>query len=159
MNMLKKGFLLSALALLMSCATVYDVSYDYDKNINFSGQRTYNWLTISENKRVDQFTVDRIKRAVNANLSDKGLRQSSDNPDFIVDIIFGEKTRRARKSRYRYLVGYLSIDFIEPITERLIWHGTAKASLDHKYTPESSDKIIEKVVNEILTNYPPPKTL
>ena len=154
MNVKKTGILLCTALLIISCSTIYDTSYDYDKNIDFNNLKTYAWRPIAEKNRLDQLVIERIKNAVNANLSKKGFKQADNNPDFLIETVFGERQRRVR--RYRYIEGHLSIDFVEPDSSRLFWHGSAKADLDFKYTPEKSDEIIEDAVTKILRYFPPP---
>jgi len=65
-----------------SCATTYDVKYDYDRQVNFSDLKTFDWMQTPERAGANSLIVQRVKNAVNAELKAKGLRMTSENPDF-----------------------------------------------------------------------------
>jgi hypothetical protein len=160
------GFL--TLLIITGCSNVYDVSYDYEESYPISALKTFDWLPLANKKqdRGDAINFERIQNAIVADLSSKGLTQSSVEPDFQIEILFGAKNRarnrgrsRGRGSRgggYRYKEGYLSIDFVDPGTDGLIWHGTARAALEMEFSPKESERIINEVVGEIMRKFPPP---
>ena len=47
------------------------------------------------------------------------------------------------------------LDFVDAKSKNLLWRGTAKAEIQHVDTPEKSEALINKAVNEILKTYPP----
>jgi PBP1b-binding outer membrane lipoprotein LpoB len=52
-------------------------------------------------------------------------------------------------------LGVLTIDFISVKTGQLVWRGTSSRRLYDAGTPESSEKLINSIVQEILDSYPP----
>ena len=87
MIILKTIDVLFTVALLMfttSCSTVYEVSYDYNANVDFNRLRTYDWLRVPEKEGVKDLDVVRIQDAVSEELEARGLIKAMDNPDFLV---------------------------------------------------------------------------
>ena len=154
-------------ALTASCSSVHNVSYDYDKRTNFAALKTYDWLPVPKEVKVDTLVQDRIKNAVNSELEAKGLRMTSDEPDFLIAMQAGteDKVRYvpehwgykyANYRRVEYEEGTLVLDFVDPASKELIWRGTAKADVDSKMAPEKIDKLVNEAVEKTLKNFPPP---
>ena len=160
-------------ALTVSCSSVHNVSYDYDKQTNFAGLKTYDWLPVPKEVKIDTLVQDRIKNAVNSELEAKGLRMTSDTPDFLIAMQTMRKERESyapqssgytygpswhgpRYSKYTYEEGTLVLDFVDPASKKLIWRGTAKGVVDSKMTPEKIDKLVNEAVQKTLKNFPPP---
>jgi hypothetical protein len=57
---------------------------------------------------------------------------------------------------YQYQEGTLILDFVEPFSKTLIWHGSARVAIDYANTPEKREKLIKEAMQKILQNYPPP---
>ncbi|MGB7063789.1 MAG: DUF4136 domain-containing protein [Syntrophobacteria bacterium] len=161
------------IALIVSCSSVYDVGYDYDQETNFAGLKTYDWLPVPEGIKVDTLVQERIKNAVNSGLEAKGLRMTSDTPDFLIAMqtmrkeresyapqssgyTYGPRWHGPRYSKYTYEEGTLVLDFVDPASKKLIWRGTAKGVVDSKMTPEKIDELVNEAVQKILKNFPPP---
>jgi len=165
-------FLVSFLtALTMSCSSIYDVSYDYDMQSNFTGLKTYDWLAIPKGIKIDTLIQDRIKNAVNTELERKGLRMTSDEPDFLISMHAGKEEKVTytdhgyrygtywhgpRYSKFKYQEGTLVLDFVDASSKKLIWRGTAKGFVDSNMTPEKRDKLVNEAVQKTLENFPPP---
>jgi uncharacterized protein DUF4136 len=161
----------------VSCASIYGVQYEYDKQVNFESLKTYDWLPIPEKATLDSLVVNRVKNAVNAELQAKGLTMTSDNPDFFIAEHLGKKDKvkvtnwgygYGSHGRYRggywgpqgvdtyqYEEGSLILDFVDAKSKKMIWRGVAKAQIDDTNTPEKSEKLINEAVQEILKNFPP----
>ena len=161
------------LVAVMSCSSVYDVSYDYDKQTNFGGLKTYNWLPKPPEAEIDSLNLERIRNAVNAQLESRGLRISSENPDFLIATHAGQKKQTIIIDRgygsgpywgawgggpvktYSYEEGTLILDFVDAESKNLIWRGSARAALNPATTPEKKEKLISEAVEKILKNFPP----
>ena len=52
-------------------------------------------------------------------------------------------------------LGVLTIDFVSARTGELIWRGSSKHRLYDTGTPDTTDKLINEIVKEILDSYPP----
>src|SRR3954451_10212165 len=63
---------LSMLAFLTAASFALNVKTDYDHNVNFSQYKTYSWEAV---KTQNQLNIDRIKNAVNADLTARGFTQ------------------------------------------------------------------------------------
>ena len=159
----------------IACSAVYNVSYDYDEHFNLVNISTYDWLPIPQNANINNLDAARIKNAVNDELQAKGLKLTSQNPDFLIaaDIVTKEKQRFTQwgypyydlygiyggpwaLDYYQYEEGTFILDFVEPDSKNLIWRGAAKVALDNANPPEKRDKLIKEAMQKILQNYPPP---
>ena len=89
--------LLVVLWLVVACAPMPKVGYDFDRSTNFSGYRTYAWLSADQEKtgdrRADSSSVDmRIRIAVGTQLRLKGYQSLAEGkPDFYVAYHIGLK--------------------------------------------------------------------
>lgn len=159
-------FLVSWLiVLIISCSTVYHVSYDYDRGTDFTKLKTYSWLPLKPEDQTSESNEGRIQAAVNNQLGSKGYKLVSQNPDFSI------VAKVATKDEYWYGSGYygyryshkikagtLLLDFVIPREYRLIWRGEAVAFLDYSYSSEKLDKLVSEAVEKILKEFPPPSS-
>ena len=173
MRAINAFFVLFFLGFTVSCASVYDVKHDYDKQVNFANLKTYDWMAVPEKAGVDSLVVERVKNAVNTELKAKGLMITSSNPDFLIAQHLGKKDKvqvtdwgydyayygdywgPGGVSTYEYEEGSLILDFVDAKSKKLIWRGSAKAEVQDINTPGKSEKLINEAVKEILKQYPP----
>jgi hypothetical protein len=170
-------FVLFFICFAVSCASIYGVQHDYDKQADFANLKTYDWMQVPEKAGIDSLSVQRVKNAVNAELKAKGLMMTSDNPDFLIAEHLGKKDKvqvtdwgygygpyggywggywgPGGVSTYEYEEGSLILDFVDAKSKKMIWRGVAKAEINSANTPEKKEKLIKEAVNEILKNYPP----
>jgi hypothetical protein len=161
----------------VSCASIYGVQHDYDKQVDFANLRTYDWMSVPEKAGINSLVVQRVKNAVNAELQAKGIMMTSNNPDFLIAQHLGKKDKvqvtdwgydygphrrywgghwgRGGVSTYEYEEGSLILDFVDAKSKKMIWRGAAKAEVQNADTPAKSEKLINKAVKEILKKYPP----
>ena len=167
-------FLISFIAAItMSCSPIYEVRYDYERKTDFAVLKTYDWLVAPKGVVIDPLLQDRIKNAVNKKLEAKGLRMTSDDPDFLIAMqtTSKEKMRHSPKAwgygygsrwhshKYRtrtYDEGTLVLDFVETASKKLIWRGTAQGLVAFNMTPEKLDYLANQAVQKTLKNFPPP---
>jgi hypothetical protein len=178
MNAPKGMLLLFALLLAAGCSSV-SVSHDFDSKVDFANLRTYSWIAVPEStsenvqRELENNTLveSRVKKAVNQQLAAKGLKETTQDPDFLVAFHTGvqDKTdvqswgygygywgmRGGGVSTINYQEGTLILDFIDPKSKDLIWRGVGKKVLSERTTPEKSEKNISTAVEEILKKYPP----
>ena len=164
-------FVLFLMGFVVSCSTIYGVQYDYDKQADFKSLKTYDWMTVPEKADIDSLNVERVKKAVNAELQAKGLMMTSNNPDFLIAEHLGRKDKVIgnRGSGYGMNKGYsgpktmsvhqfeegsLLLDFVDAKSKKMIWGGALKAGVDYVNTPEQSEKLINEAVQEILKKFP-----
>jgi len=170
-------WVLFLICFMVSCASIYGVEHDYDKQVDFANLKTYDWMSIPEKANIDSLSVQRVKSAVNTELKGKGLMMTSDNPDFLIAEHLGKKDKiqvtdwgydygpyRGYRGRYpttggisvsEYEEGSLILDFVDAKSKKMIWRGVAKAVVDRADTPEKREKLINEAVQEILKNFPP----
>ena len=173
----------SLLVLIASCSSI-SVKHDYDREANFVALKKFAWMqqpttamgdaraAMQRNTLLDQ----RIKNAVNGQLVGKGLRQDSNNPDFLIAYHVGIQDKidvttsgyaYAGRGRYygwaggrvdvhQYQEGTLIVDFVDAKSKQLIWRGTAQKALDPNPTPEKIEKNIGEAVAKMLEKFPPP---
>ena len=177
MKTIRTFIVLFFIGFTVSCASTYGVQHDYDKQVDFSNLKTYDWMPIPEKASMDSLSIQRVKNAVNAELKAKGLIMTSNNPDFLIAEHHESKDKvqvhswgydygpygRYRGgswgsggiSTYEYQEGSLILDFVDAKSKKLIWRGSAKAEIDDANTPEKREKLINEAVKEILKKYPP----
>ena len=177
MKVIRPLLLCGLMVFVISCSSVYDVQFDYDTKADFSNLKSYDWLPIPDKADIDSLTAQRIKNAVNTQLEAKGLKMTSDNPDFSIAAHVGSKDKvRVTNWGYsyapygRYWAGYwgpggvdvyqyeegsLILDFVDAESKNLIWRGSGKAQVDSSMTPESREKLINEAVTKILEKFPP----
>lgn len=177
MNAIKIFIVLFMISFIVSCTSTYGVKHDYDKKVDFSNLKTFDWLQVPNKPNIDNLVLERVKNAVSAELTAKGFTKTSDNPDFLIAEHIGKKDRvqvsdwgygygghrgyrggywgPSGASTYKFEEGSLILDFVDPKTKDLIWRGSAKAEVQNIDTPEKKDKLIKTVVKEILEPFPP----
>jgi len=157
----------------------YDITYNYDKQVDFAKIKTFSWMPVPDKANIDSFAVQRVKNAVNTQLKEKGFTMTSSNPDFLIAEHLGKEDKvqvdswgygyggrgaywgggyggPAGVSTYEYQEGSLILDFVDAKTKQLIWRGSAKAEVQNIRSPEKSEKVINKAVKMILKKFPPP---
>ena len=64
-------FVLFLIGLTVSCASIYGVKYDFDQQANFADLKTFDWMPVPEKAGINTLVVQRVKKAVNAELQAK----------------------------------------------------------------------------------------
>jgi Domain of unknown function (DUF4136) len=167
-------FVSAGIALLFASASfAQQVKTDYDRSADFNKYRTYSWEKVQTQ---DQLWVDRIKGAVNAALTAKGLTPVESGGDVAIVAIettqdqqtlntfydgfgggwrwrglggFGESTTTADN----YKVGTLVVDLFEANTKTLIWRGSSSDTLSNK--SDKNIKNLDKGVQKMFDHFPP----
>lgn len=176
---------IALLVLIAGSALAQDVTYNFDKNTDFSKFKTYKWVNIKGAQKPDALTDKQIKEAIDAELSKKGLTKTdADNADLYIGYqpsIGEEKQITTYNTGWGYgpgwgagyhggmsssmstgqtstiLTGQLVLDMYDSANHDLVWRGIASKTLDPKAKPEKRDKNIQKAAAKLLKNYPPPK--
>jgi len=178
--------LFATLVLLLAgtgIAGAQDVRYNFDKQANFSGFKTYKWVTIKGATQLSDLVDKQVKAAVDAELSKKGLSKSeSDTADLYIGYqaaVGQEKEYTSFDTGWGYgpgwgggwygggggmttgttstiYIGQLALDMYASGPKSLVWRGNASKTLDPKAKPEKQQKNLEKAVTKLLKNYPPP---
>ncbi len=170
---------------LVGCSS-FNVSSDYDPAVDFSQYGAYAWLPqpnatdTSQGPVNDGLLRQRIVRAVNAELSAKGMREVANEADaslLVTEHINVEQKLRVNTTNYgygygrwgyygagytdtsvdQYEQGTLIIDFIDAKSKQLVWRGMAQSRLREMATPEEREARVRAAVSAILEKYPPSK--
>jgi ribosomal protein L3 len=176
---MKKYLIVSLLVILSACSSL-KVTYDYDKQADFSTYKTYAYSEDSKNLPVNDLNRNRIMSAVDNEMAAKGFTKS-DNPDVWVDMHLKAEEKvdatatttgpgyRGYYGRYgygggfsttsinynEYVVGTLFVNLVDTSTEKVVWQGRATKTLDENASAEKRDKNINYAVQQIFSKYPP----
>jgi len=175
MKIIKFTPLLILLFLFASCTTVR-VATDYDRNANFNDYNSFAFYKPGiDQAKISDLDKKRILRAIDANLSAKGMTKSG-SPALLVSIFTKERERvDVYNNNFGYGWGWnpwwyggfggstvsrstegsLYIDFIDAETNELVWQGIGSSRLITHGSVEEREERIQKIVSEILAEYPP----
>jgi hypothetical protein len=163
-----------ALLVIPSCSSV-TVSYDYDKNANFSAYKTYAFTPEAKSLPVGDLDRDRILAAVDAEMAARGFTKS-ESPDALIDLLIKAKERTEATAtnsggyygRYgygggfttthvdynQYVDGTLFINLIDKSTEKMVWQGRGTKTLDENASAEKKETNIKSAVKMIYGKFP-----
>lgn len=172
------GMRKSSLALLLPVAAgvallfAADVKTDYSHSADFAQYHTYSWLQV---RAGNELWIDRIKGAVDQQLTAKGWQKVPDGGDTAVAAFGSTKTQQSLQTFYdgfgggwfwggfgpdmatttvqNIPVGSLVVDIFDGHTKKLIWRGTAQSTLSDK--PEKNEKKLDHAVSEMFEHFPP----
>jgi hypothetical protein len=172
---------------LGACSTM-KIHADWDPEVDLSTVQTWSWADVSQ-KETGNPTIDnddilgnRVRRAVESEMTAKGLRQLSMDADSYGDIqlaffltVDDKVSVTTINNHYGYGRGYgyggyggsqtvvdqyqqgtLVLDISQEDGTRLVWRGSASARLGEKTTPEKSQAKVNEAVSKILARFPPP---
>ena len=183
--MSKRSIVFGCLAFFLSLSCeASPVGFDYNRETDFTGLQTYAWQSkmleifagkVRANIR-QPININRIKIAIESELSKKGMQKVKRNDADIhiafhaqleekvnlVDWGYGASYENAYHGHVYYdntldvdhfTEGTLFIDIIEPINNELVWRGW----INRRVPLKVKEKLIKKVVSQILNKYPPVK--
>lgn len=165
---MKNAISLLVLLALVGCASA-QVATDYDKAADFSGYRTYAWITGTQaaNPLIEQ----RIKTAVDRHLAARGLTKVTDSPDLQVATHASTSVQQqvsVDSFGYGYAgagwggtmvnvrnvdVGTLLLDLVDASSQQLVWRGMATDVVGHSVSQEK----VDRAVGKMLSSFPPAK--
>ena len=171
----------SLLALLFAACSSYDIHHDYDVEADFSRYRTWGWMPAApeaaqdvDAARASNSLVDRrIRAAVDAALTAKGLTADETAPDVLVVYHTGLKDKvditdwgYSYSGTYwgwagrdidaqNYTEGTLIVDLVDASSRQLVWRGSATGVVDPARTPEERERAVREIVAKMFDKYPP----
>ncbi len=176
---MKNVVIVLAFMSLVACSSV-QVSYDYDKEANFTKYKTYEYT--QETKELGgssgQLIRDRLLASVDQEMTSRGYTKTEGGADLMVELhIKAEQKTTAtayntggvyggRYGYYRYggmgttinynqyTDGTLFINVADKSTDKLIWQGRGTKTLDENASPEKRDSSIKNAVKTIFAKYP-----
>jgi hypothetical protein len=124
----------------------------------------------------DQLVEQDVKRAVDGQLAQKGLMKVEKNADLQVSYqvahhselsmdLFGTAwggrgtgfwDGSAQGQTSTIPIGTLVVGLYDPARKQLIWRGDATKAIELKKDPDKNYKNLDKVIEKLLKNYPPP---
>src|SRR6201993_5056542 len=204
MKITKQLTLPLALLFMIAYAHGQDVHYNYDRGANFESYRTYQWVTpqsgppkadipaglpnlpvgpppmSGSNVQDDQLLDQDIKRAVDAQLAEKGLAKVDKDGDLLVTYQahvreeksinlwgpgttgwwgggphWGDGLSSVQGQTYTIPVGTLVVALYDPARKQLIWRGEASKTVDLKKDPNKNYGNLQKAAIKLFKNYPP----
>ena len=169
---IRKTIVTSLVVFILTAASLaQQVKTDYDRDANFSKYKTFSFEKIQTE---DPLWVDRIKSAVGASLTARGLSQVDSGGDISVVAVGMTKTQQRLDTFYNgfgggwrwggrfgdattttetYQVGTLVVDLFDSNTKELLWRGSASGTVSNK--SDSNIKNLDKGVQKMFKNYPP----
>ncbi|GAA3565096.1 hypothetical protein GCM10022395_14420 [Snuella lapsa] len=159
---------------VVSCAPIR-VSYDFDKTVNFSKYKTYNYFSDIESG-MSVLDTKRFLDAIDSNMKSKGF-SLSETPDFFIDIKSSAYQEAPRNTvgvglggTGRHVGGGISIglpigqgnmsrriiiDFVDKEGVGLFWQAVSEANFNPNASPEERENRLRAIAEKILGSYPP----
>jgi uncharacterized protein DUF4136 len=166
-------FVSFAIVALLACSSfAQKVKTDYDRAANFGQYKTYSWEAV---KTRNQLNIDRIKNAVDADLTAKGFTQVPSGGSLSLVAIETTENQQTLDTFYNgfgggwrwrgglggssttyvdnYKVGTLVLDVFDSQSKKLVWRGAASDTLSDK--ADKNIKNLNKGVQKMLKDFPP----
>jgi len=156
-------------------ALAQDVKFNAMPGTDFSKFHTYKWVAIEGGSHPNQIMDAEIKQAVDGQLTSKGLTKTdSDKADLLVGYQIAVDQEKqwnaygmgggvrfggmANATSSTINVGTLVLDMYDPGTKQLVWTGNATKTIDPSSNQQKNQKNLNKAMQKLLKNYPPPKS-
>jgi hypothetical protein len=178
---MKRYFLLAfvLLALGVGRVTAQGVNYSFDKNANFYNYKTYKWVSVESGQQLDGLTADQLIGTLGTELGKKGLTESQSDK---ADLYIGYQIARGNDKQLRHYdfgasygsaagatsgtagatttivhSGQLVLDMYDSARKQLVWRGVVSNAIDANAKPDKKQKHMDKAIEKLLKDYPPPK--
>jgi len=168
-----------------STALAQDVRFNFDKQTNFGGFKTYRWVVIKGAQQPNSLTDRQIRSAIDVELSQKGLTEV--DGDAQADLLIGYQVAIDTEKQYTSFdtgfgygpgwygggwyghggggmttgststiyVGQVVLDMYTQKPQALVWRGVVSKTIDTDAKPEKQQKNLAKSMKKMLKNYPP----
>jgi hypothetical protein len=178
-RVLNKVLIVLVIILVYSPFVYSQVDSDYDRSVDFSKYKTYDFgpgtvIKDGVTQGSDNLLDQKVNSAVENELNAKGLRRTSDNPDLLITYVAGahEKTELESAPGYAgpgyyggwwdyswnnfwvrtYEEGTLLIDLKDAETNQLVYR---VYGVDELKKPEKRQKQIDKIAKKGFKDFPP----
>ncbi|WP_417443647.1 DUF4136 domain-containing protein [Joostella sp.] len=160
--------------LLFSCTSV-QVAYDYDKKVDFSQFKSYDYFPNMESGLSDLDTK-RLFRNIDSLLQSRGYKYSS-TPDIYINIKTSNRPKPSNSSvgigiggTGRNIGGGVSVgvplggnesyreiifDIVDADEDELVWQAVSEGTVSEQMTPEMRNAKLKEVVEKVFSSYPP----
>jgi hypothetical protein len=177
---MKKYFLLAFVFLVFGVGRMaaQSVDYTFDKNADFSKYKTYKWVSIKNAQQLDELTASQLMGTLEVQLAKKGLTKTeSDDADLYIGYQIasanekhlnnaiglaygsgvGGSSGAAEATTTTVHSGKLVLDMYDSGKRQLVWRGVVTHSIDPDAKPDKKQQHMDKAIEKLLKNYPPPK--
>lgn len=174
---MKRIALLVALVLgfAVGHAAAQEVTYNFDRDTDFSKFISYKWVDIKSVQQVDYITTHQLTIVIDAELAKKGLLKTDSD---YADLYIGYQTALSRQTLWMAYhdgwgygpgwggglatiaeasihAGQLDLDMYAVREKKLVWRGAVSNAFDFNLNLDRSETKIQKSVEKLLQNYPP----
>jgi hypothetical protein len=180
-RILQTSLVTGLLLVWCAAAAAQDIRFNYLQGTDFSKYKTYKWVKIPNAQYPNGILDEQIMRAIDAQLSLKGLTKSEDGPDLYVTYQAavnqekqwhsystggdawgwggwggwgGMSTTTTTSSTIN--VGTISCDIYDVATKKQIRRGDATKTLGSGKDPQKVEKNLNKAMAKLFKKYPPP---
>jgi len=160
-------------------AAAQEVTYNFDRDADFSKFFSYKWVDIKSEQQVDHLTAQQITIVIDDELAKKGLFKTDSD---YADLYIGYQTALSRQTlwmAYRDGWGYgprwggglasiaeasvharqLDLDIYAAAEKKLVWRGAVSNAFDLGLSLSNSETKIQKSAEKLLQNYPPNRSV
>ena len=153
-------------------AAAQDVTYNFDRDTDFSKFKSYKWVNIKSVQQVDYITAREIAFVIGAELAKKGLLKTDSD---YADLYIGYQTALSRQTPWMAYhdgwgygpgwggglatlseasihAGQLDLDMYAATEKKLVWRGAVSNAVDLNLNLEGSEKNIQKFAEKLLKN-------
>jgi len=167
---------------LATGAFAQKVRYNFLPGTDFSKYKTYQWVKIEKAQYPNQLLDEQIMRSIDAQLAQKGLKRVDEGIQdltVVYQVALNQETEwnaystggsywgwggwggwggMQSTTAYSKTItnGSLDLDIYDNLTKKQIWRGEATKTLDPPKDPSKLQKKIDKAMEKLLKNYPPP---
>jgi len=148
------------------------VSTDYDRKVDFSKYRTFNFSKEVDKVSLNDLNRRRLKDAITHEMNLRGY-QVSETPDVLVNAFVKGRTKYSAMANTNYMGGWyyrgmgfsntyvdvnksvegtLFIDLIDVPEKKMIWEGVAEGLVNPR--TETREAMVNDVVQKIFRSYP-----
>ena len=175
---LRLRFSLLCMAVLFAATAAFprEISTDFDHHADFSRFKTYSWSKVDT---PNNLWDERVKEAIDQELSAKGWTQVENRADVAIVAIKTTQTEKTLQTFYDglgggwrwrgfggfgesttteqdYKEGTLVVDMYDASTKQLIWRASAEDMLSDK--AEKNEKNLDKGIAKMFKRFPPRST-
>ena len=167
--LIKLPVILGILSIVAAAVCAQEVRYNYLAGTNFSNYKTYKWVKVPNQKYPGQMIDAQIKQAIDKQLALKGLKAIDEGkPDLYLtyQIAIDQQTEWNAYGGWRLgprtatsttiNIGTLVLDFYDVAAQQQVWSGSATKQLNPSKDPAKNQKNLDKAMEKLLKNYPPP---
>jgi len=160
-------------------AAAQEVTYNFDRDTDFSKFFSYKWVDIKSEQQVDRLTAQQIIIVIDNELAKRGLFKTDSD---YADLYIGYQTALSRQTlwmAYRDGWGYgprwggglasiaeasvharqLDLDIYAAAEKKLVWRGAVSNAFDLGLSLSNSETKIQKSAEKLLQNYPPNRSV